>query len=768
MKAQCFSITGHRLAFGIAVVVFAVLVGTMLVAKPADAQSSGAPGGPGEKTTFTQADKDGFGTSTTENSKVWYTLDDGRLTEVYYPNLSTPSVRDLQFVVSDGTSFADLESEATDRQVRLVDEHALVYQQINTDKDGEYRITKTYVTDPDRSTQIIGVVFESLTGEPYQLYALYDPALDNSGDDDSGEVRGNTLVATDGEVASALSATPELAEKSTGYLGTSSGLQDLKDNYKLDNQHASSPDGNVVQTARLPVDGVDTQNATLALGFAPTADGAAENAQASLTSGFYDIQANYAAGWHDYLASLKPAPQSVSNSELLLNTYNVSTMMLRAGEDKTYHGASVASPSMPWVWATDAIEDPTGPYHLVWPRDLYHTATAMLAIGDRTGAERALDFLFERQQKDSGSFPQNTKVDGTPFWKNLQLDEVAFPLVLAGQLGRTDETTYQEHVKPAADFIVKNGPSTEQERWEEEKGYSPSTIAAQIAGLVSAADIARTNGDEEAARRYEDVADEYRQKVDDWTFTTTGPLGDGHYYERIDDNGKPNDGHKLELNNSAGTYDEREIVDAGFLELVRLGILPPDDETILASLPEVDANLRVDTPNGPVWHRYNHDGYGETDEGEQWELENSSTIGRAWPFLSGERGEYELAAGRPADSYLQTIANTANEGYMLPEQVWDENPPSGEPGFPTGEGTRSATPLGWTHAQFLRLAWSIDAGYPVEQPTVVAERYLEEGAVAEQMPSTGGPGGAGLLPLAAALILAAGLVGLQVALRRPY
>lgn len=762
MKIRHFSIDRLRVLLVIMAVVFMVLAGMTFVSKAARAQSSEAPGAPGEEAVFTQADKKGFGTSTTEASKVWYTLDEGRLTEVYYPDLSTPSVRELQLIVSDGASFAELESESTTSQVHLLDERALIYQQVNTDKDGEYQIIKTYVTDPERSTQLIGVTFESLTGQPYQVYASYDPYLDNTGNNDSGEVRGDALVTTDGKTASALVATPELAEKSTGYLGTSGGWQDLRDDYQLDQQYSSSPDGNVVQTARLPIDGVNTQDATLALGFAPTAGGAIENAQASLATGIQNIRAAYVAGWHEYLASLNPAPQSVSGSDLLLNTYNVSTMVLRASEDKTYEGASIASPSMPWVWATGAIEDPSGPYHLVWPRDLYHSATAMLAMGDRTGAEHALDFMFERQQKQDGSFPQNTQVDGTPFWTNLQLDEVAFPLVLAWQLGRTDETTYQEHIKPAAEFIVSNGPATEQERWEEEKGYSPSTIAAQIAGLVSAADVASQNGDEEAARRYEQTADEWRQKVDDWTFTTTGPLGDGRYYERIDDDGDPNDGYKLELNNSAGTHDEREIVDAGFLELVRLGILPPDHETVLASLPEVDANLKVETPNGPVWHRYSYDGYGETDEGNKWELDNPNTIGRAWPILTGERGEYELAAGRSAMLHLQTIANTANEGYMLPEQVWDENPPSGQPGFPTGEGTFSATPLGWTHGQFVRLAWSIDAGYPVEQPEIVAERY----GIATDMPTTGGPGGGVLLAPVAGLLLACGIIGLRITRRR--
>src|SRR5215210_726200 len=243
-----------RLLLGLAVLIMVVLIGTAVGPRAGGAASpSKAPGAPGDKAVWTEADKDGIGTSTTTDSKVWYTLDDGELTEVYYPDLGTPSVRDLQFIVSDGKTFAELETNATTHEVQLVDEKALEYRQVNTDKTGNYRITKTYVTDPARSTVLLDVNFESLTGKPYQLYALYDPSLDNGGREssDSGSVRNTALVATDGDVASALVASPDLAERSTGYKGTSDGWQDLKNDYRMDWGYRSSPDGNVVQTARL-------------------------------------------------------------------------------------------------------------------------------------------------------------------------------------------------------------------------------------------------------------------------------------------------------------------------------------------------------------------------------------------------------------------------------------------------------------------------------------------------------------------------------------
>jgi glucoamylase len=375
------------------------------------------------------------------------------------------------------------------------------------------------------------------------------------------------------------------------------------------------------------------------------------------------------------------------------------------------------------VWGT-GLENPSGAYHLVWSRDLYQIATALLAAGDRGGAKRSLQYLLERQQKPDGSFPQNSTVDGAEHWTNVQLDEVAFPLVLAWQLGGG----WSEQLKKAADYVVANGPVTVQERWENQGGYSPATIAAEIAGLVCAADLARRNGDEASARRYEQTADAWQRQVEDWTVTRTGPYSPKPYYLRITKDGKPDNGTTYSIGDGGpSAIDQRRVVDTSFLELVRLGVKRADDPNILSSLPVVDERLGVDTPNGRYWHRFDHDGYGETRDGGPWDISEPDTfrtIGRAWPLFAGERGEYELAAGRPgAAGRLASIAGSANAGVMMPEQVWDENPPSGQPGFPRGEGTFSATPLAWTHAQFVRLAWSIDAGRPVERPSIVACRY---------------------------------------------
>jgi glucoamylase len=707
----------RRRAVGVAaatVIALMTLASTALAGQP-------APGGPGEAAVWTPANKQGFGTSTTTASRVWYTLGNGELTEVYYPNLGTPSVRDLQLIVSDGKTFAERETDATTHQVVLADARSLTYRQIDTETAGRYRITKTYVTDPSTDALLVDIQFQSLTGKPYKVYALYDPSLNNNGMDDSGTSGNGQLLAYDGTVASALIAQPAFGKTSTGYLGTSDGWTDLSSDYQMNWNYTSATNGNIVQTARTALNGTDSQNLVLSLGFGSSRSGALSAAQTALTSGFGAVSTAYESGWHNYLNSLKPAPASVSSYPA---TYDVSAMVLAASEDKTYRGAFIASPTMPWVWGT-GLENPSGAYHLVWARDLYEIATALIADGDTAGAQRALSYLFNRQQKSDGSFPQNSTVDGTPHWTNTQLDEVADPITLAWQLGQFDSGTYA-HVKKAADYIVANGPQTPQERWENQSGWSPATIAAEIAGLVCAADIAQRNGDAASASQYLQTADNWQANVNAWTLTTTGPYGPA-YYLRLTKDGNPNAGTTYNVGDSGPTLDQRAVVDPSFLELVRLGIKAVNDPNITQTVGVVDQQLGVTTPNGTFWHRYNGDGYGEQSTGAPWDIGfpsgSQTTIGRIWPIFAGERGEYELSARQPATAELAAMAAAANQGDLIPEQVWDNNRPAGSPGFAPGTGTFSATPLAWSHAQFIRLAWSIQAGKPVERPAIVACRY---------------------------------------------
>jgi glucoamylase len=456
---------------------------------------------------------------------------------------------------------------------------------------------------------------------------------------------------------------------------------------------------------------------TLALAFGASTADASANASASLGAGWSAVAASYQSGWHSYLASLSAPPASVTSAGLG-QQYDVALMALKAHEDKTFSGAYVASLTVPWGNAVNADSCCVAGYHAVWARDQYQIATALLAAGDKAGANRALDYLFSVQERSDGSYPQNTRLNGTPVFGSLQMDEVAFPIVLAWQLGRFDAQSYAK-VKASADFIAGHGPSTPEERWEEAGGFSPATIAAEIAGLVTAADVAQRNGDAASGNRYLTTADSWQQRVDGWTYTTTGHLAGGQYYERIDDNGSPSDGHTLCVANGGGCIDERDVVDAGFLDLVRLGIKPPADPHVTSSLAVIDQTIRTHTPEGDLWHRYNHDGYGETSSGGPF---TGAGVGRLWPLLTGERGEYALTARQPAaaSAALATMAGAANQGLLIPEQVWDQ--PS-TAGFTLGQGTGSATPLAWSMAAFVRLALSIDAGRDVETPSVVASRY---------------------------------------------
>jgi glucoamylase len=716
---------GARLWSGVTLGSAAALVIALgIVAPPALASGAGgeAPGAPGAASDWVTGDKDGFGTARGTSSKVWYTLNNGELSEIYYPRIDTPSTRDTQLVVTDGRTFTDRESTDTIHQVRLLDAQSLTYQQIDRAKSGKYLITKTYVTDPARSTVLVDIEFRSLTGQPYQVYLLHDPAPTMTGDDDTGSTHGGALVATDGTTSDAVLPSRGFTKTSSGYQGQSDGWTDLASDHQMDWTYTAAQPGNVVQTGQTSLSGLTgRQHLTLAIGFATTTAAAVSTARASLTSGFAAVQQAYAAGWHQYLATLRPVPRSAAQSA---TEYHVSQMVLAASEDKTYRGGFVAAPGRPWAWAN--VLQFLAVYHAVWSRDLYEIATALIAMGDQPAANRALDYLFNVQQRPDGSYPQNSRLSGEPVFGGLQMDEVSFPTVLAGQLGRTGAADWQ-HIR-AADFVVANGPSTPGERWENASGYSPATIAAEIAGLVVGADIARRNGDNASAEHYLQVADSWRANLGPWTVTTNGPYSSQPYFLRITADGQADAGTQIQLSDGGPLIDQRAVVDPSFLELVRLGVLRPDDQRILNSLTVVDQQLGYTTPNGPFWHRASFDGYGETADGAEWEptpTGSGLTHGRGWPLLTGERGEYQLAAGLGAQNDLDTITRSAdNESWLLPEQVWDHQPPAGTgPAFQPGEPTFSASPLAWTHAQFIRLAWSIDAGAPIETPQPVACRY---------------------------------------------
>jgi glucoamylase len=693
--------------------IVAIAFFSALTQTPNPAQPSFASGAPGAKASWTNGNKQGVGTAITPISKVWFTLGDGVLTEAYYPVIDKANLRLVEFIVTDRAGFFERESVDTEHRVEVIARDVLAFRQINTSRSGRYRIVRETFSDPAHQTIVVHVRFEP-AGSPLALYVYADPAVDNSGLHDTADVTGDALLASQGNVIMAIASSSGFGEKTCGFVGVNDGVADLRSSGHLVQHFDRATDGNVAEAAEIRPPTQAPFDFTLAVAFGSSVEGALAEARATLSQPIDQTFQTYASGWRQYVGTLERVEAPYADE------YAMSAMVLRAHEDKTFRGAIIASLTIPWGHEVDAGEGNAGGYHLVWARDLYEVATAFMAMGDRGTAGRALDYLFRVQQKPDGSFPQNSWLDGRPYWGSLQLDEVAYPLVLAQQLGRTGVQIYREHVRPAAEFIVAHGPATPQERWEEEAGYSPSTIAAEVAGLICAAAIADRNHDGEAAVRYRRTADAWARALNGWTVTRTGPLAPEPYYVRIAQHGTPDSGEPLEINNGGGTYDERAVVDAGFLELVRLGIRPPTFAPIPASLAVVDRTITVDTPNGRGWYRYNHDGYGEHEDGRGYD---GTGVGRLWPLLTGERGEYELARGGNARPLLDAMQQFANAGRMLPEQVWDR-PDSPSPGqLRFGEGTGSATPLAWSHAQFIRLALGVKHGRVVEMPALVHAHF---------------------------------------------
>jgi glucoamylase len=703
----------------------------------------------GKDAEWESAGKQGIGTALSEKSKVWFTLEGGSLTEVFYPTADKANVQWLQFVVVNPKTkkvvllrdftktnwifpkFGELKIyNREDRANNCLCPSSMTFGEKELGEKKKWTLSYQIISDPDSNTVQISVGFGKADSN-LNLYVYYNPSLNNSGMGDTAWNEGEALFSQDGDISSVLVADKPLTEISSGFYGVNDGFEQLQKDSKITTPNPKAENGNVAQLAKVNL--VKNNIVTFALSFGKTPKEALETAQTSLKKGFYKTSLEYQKGWGDFVKTLPLVDKEFQAQ------FDMSAMTLRALEDKTYRGGNVASLSKPWIPKGDANGEYVSGYHLVWSRDLYQVASAFIAMGDKDSANRALNYLFKYQQQKDGSYPQMTWIDGRIVGDSLQMDEVAYPLILAYQLGRNDRQTYEKHIKPTADFIVKTGPTTKQERWEEKGGYSPATIAAEIAGLVCAADIASKNGDENSAKIWLEKADDWAKNVEKWTATTKGKYGDGNYYLRLTKKGTPDAGEKIELNNGAGTWLESEIVDAGFLELVRFGIKSPNDPLIVKSLKVVDEVLRVKTPNGDGFYRYTHDGYGEYHDGRNWNYDRTWTgKGHLWALLSGERGQFEIAecGMRNADfkdqrpkTKDQCLSNTkrrldamqkfANDGMMIPEQVWSQN--NGV--FPFGEGARSATPLAWSMAQFIRLAMNLKAGKNLDTPEVVAKRF---------------------------------------------
>lgn len=697
-----------------------------------------APGGPGIAPRWTRGAKDAVGTAYSTASAVWYTLAAGVVTEVYYPHLDQPQIRDLQYLVTDGETFFHDERRHTTTTTEPLSDHCLGVRVVNEADDGLYRIEKTVWADPHEATVLVHTRFEPGTDAPdgLRLFALCAPHLEGRGRGNVGrvvEVAGRKLlIAHRGRRWLALGATVPFLRASCGYVGTSDGWTELHENLELDGVFDCVGPGNVALTGE--VDLAAGTELTLGLAFGDTLHNAITTLLQSLAVPVEEHLEVFGRQWERSCRHLdEAAAGSVVGDGGAL--WHKSHSLLLAHEDKGYPGAMVAALSIPWG-ESKGDEAGLGGYHLVWTRDLVQSVGGLLATGDTATARRALVYLSASQESDGG-FPQNFWLDGTPYWSGVQLDEVAFPLVLAGRLqsrGALGELDPLPMVRSAAAYLIRRGPVTPQERWEENAGFSPSTLAIVIAGLTVAARLLREAGDAESSEFVQTYADFLEERVERWTVTTEGSLVSDvpRHYIRIhpadpDDpraDEDPNRGMIRLANRPPGSQVEfpaRDIVDAGFLELVRYGIRPAGDPLIEDSLRVVDAVLRVETPAGPCWRRYNHDGYGQRDDGGPYE---GWGTGRAWPFLTGERGHYELAAGRPVEPWLRAMEGFATVGGLLTEQVWDAEDLPEKLMF-LGRPTGAAMPLMWAHAEYLKLVRSAVDDEIFDRIPEVAARYLE-------------------------------------------
>jgi glucoamylase len=681
-----------------------------------------APGGPGISPTWTSSAKDMVGCAL-GSSRLWFTLGFGIVNEVYYPQVDLPQIRDLGFIIADGEGFWAEVKRIANYRVQLLEPGVPAVEILHQHDRYLLRVRIAPATRRD------ALVIECrLDGDPkLRPYVLLAPHLGATGQGNRAAVsvyrNRKTLQAENGPFATALVAVDErqqdaMGRASAGYVGESDGWQDFSRNGAMAWEYATAGPGNVALMAELP------RYAVLALGFGSSLDAAATLAVGSSLEPFDNLSHAHIAAWQAWQAERKEIRAAADElPPALASQFLASGIVLRAHQDKTYPGAMVASLSVPW----GDTGDERGGYHLVWPRDLVETAGALLALGAEQEPRDTLQYLIATQIAD-GHWNQNQWLDGASYWQGVQLDETAFPVLLAAALAERqalrgiDATSM---VRRALGFIARTGPASDEDRWEENAGVNPFTIGACIAALVAGAGLLLPPASEWAC----ELADFWNANIERWTAVTgtalASRIGVSGYYVRVapaqvlDDPGILR--HVIPIRNR---IDDRnvpadELVGTEFLQLVRYGLRRADDPLIVDSVRLIDALLRTETPCGPVWHRYNEDGYGEHDDGRAFD---GTGRGRGWPLLTGERGHYELAAGRDPLPYLEAMAMMASPGGMLPEQVWDAAPiPSRslEPGRPSG----SAMPLVWAHAEFVKLVLSQRLGHPVDRPAAVWRRY---------------------------------------------
>jgi len=697
-----------------------------------------APGWPGIEPRWTSSAKTGVGTALNLHSRVWFTLSHGILNEIYFPRVDQACTRDFGLIVTDGRGYFAEEKRHCTFHNLPIDPGVPVFELTNTDMQGRYRIEKEVLTDPWRNVVLQKIRFVPLQGNlsDYRLYALLASHLANFGYGNTGwvgEYKGKPMLFAKRESSAlALACSAPLLKRSVGFVGVSDGWRDLSQHFQMAWEYERAEDGNIALTAEIDL-AACTGEFILALGFGGIWAEAGQQTLSSLLTSYETTRQDYVSHWQNWQRKLKKLDENPREKDL----YRASMAVLRTHESKDFLGGIIASLSIPWGF--NKGDEDLGGYHLVWPRDLVENAGGLLAAGAHDDALRVLHYLEATQEAD-GHWAQNMWLDGRPYWSGSQMDETAFPILLVDLLRResprcfSDTGRWWPMVRKAAAFIVVNGPVTQQDRWEEDGGYSPFTMAAEISALLIAADMAQVMGQSQAAEFLRHMADTWNLNMERRTYAVNTDLarqiGVEGYYVRItppptgDGAASPLQGFVPIKNRAFGSSDAPavEIVSPDALALVRFGLRAPDDPRIVNTVKVIDEMLRVELPQGPAWYRYNGDGYGEHEDGSPFD---GTGVGRPWPLLAGERAHYELAAGRTAsaEALLDVMENSTGETRLIPEQVWDTGDIPGRELF-AGKGTGSACPLVWAHSEYIKLRRSLVDGKIFDQPPQTVERYL--------------------------------------------
>jgi len=339
-------------------------------------------GAPGIEPRWTSSAKEGVGTAYHTSCRVWFTLSHGILNEIYYPHVDQPNTRDFQFLISDGETFCHEEKRDLNHLIEYPARDCLFYRLTNSEPRGRYRLVKHVLSDPHLSVLLLHtrleVFDESLQGK-LRLYALLAPHIAGRGTGNSGwcsEIGAVELVHAQREnVHLIMACSSGFSRRSVGYVGLSDGWQDLMHNFKMDWEFQVAENGNIAATGE--VDLANGGEFTIAVAFGRSYQSAATKLFQSMAEPFESHRQGYVRQWQR--AVVNPEFDFSADTSDGGGMYRLSRCVLLAHEDKVFQGAIVASMSIPW--GETKGDNELGGYHLVWTRDLVHSATALLATG---------------------------------------------------------------------------------------------------------------------------------------------------------------------------------------------------------------------------------------------------------------------------------------------------------------------------------------------------------------------------------------------------